>query len=128
MEVLGIDARVLKVNYPTQYQLTAPINGKFIPLEGNKPLCVDLSKMINYMNDKCHCYNKEILSEQVAEIFEDLLKGRRYDDLTMLMYDFAGGGRIPNLIINGMKYDDYIKSLYENKELVKKLKDFILIS
>lgn len=84
--------------------------------------------MLTYMNNKCHCYNKEWVSEQVAEIFEDLLKGRRFDDLTMLMYDFSGGGRIPNLIIDGKKYDDYIKSLYENKELVNKLKEFITVS
>ncbi|MBO5947579.1 hypothetical protein J6Q66_01940 [bacterium] len=129
LEVLGINAKVFKIpNYSMQYQVTAPVNGKFIPLEGNRVLNVDVSKMTAYMNGKCHCYNKEYLSEQVAEIFEDLLKGRRYDDLTMLMYDFAGGGRIPNLIINGQKYDDYIKSLYENKELVNKLKEFIEIS
>ena len=44
------------------------------------------------------------------------------------MYDFAGGGRIPNLIINGKKYDDYIKTLYKNKELVNKLKEYIIIA
>ncbi len=129
LEVLGINAKVFKIpNYSMQYQVTAPVNGKFIPLEGNRVLNVDVSKMTAYMNGKCHCYNKEYLSEQVAEVFEDLLKGRRYNDLTMLMYDFAGGGRIPNLIINGQKYDDYIKSLYENKELVNKLKEFIEIT
>lgn len=129
LEILGINGKVCRVkNYPEQYQLTAPINNKLIPLESAKVLSVDLSKMLKYMNDKCHCYNKTLISEQVAEIFEDLLKGRRFDDLTMLMYDFAGGGRIPNLIINGSKYDDYIKSLYSNKELVDKLKEFISIT
>ena len=127
--MLGFEEQVATIkNVPTPYQLTAPFQSKIIPLSTGKILTVDVSKMTAYMNGKCHCYNKEYLSEQVAEIFEDLLKGRRYNDLTMLMYDFAGGGRIPNLIINGQKYDDYIKSLYENKELVNKLKEFIEIS
>ena len=128
LDVLGINERVHRIDYAKQYHLTEPISNKFIPLEDYKVLNVDISKMTAYMNGKCHCYNKEYLSEQVAEIFEDLLKGRRYDDLTMLMYDFAGGGRIPNLIINGRKYDEYIKSLYANKELVNKLREFINIS
>ena len=129
LKVLGFEEQVATIkNVPTPYQLTAPFQGKIIPLSTGKILTVDVNKMTAYMNGKCHCYNKEYLSEQVAEIFEDLLKGRRYDDLTMLMYDFAGGGRIPNLIINGQKYDDYIKSLYENKELVNKLEEFIEIS
>lgn len=129
LKVLGFDGQVATIkDVSTPYHLAAPFRGKIIPLSTGKFLTVDISKMTAYMNGKCHCYNKEYLSEQVAEVFEDLLKGRRYDDLTMLMYDFAGGGRIPNLIINGQKYDDYIKSLYENKELVNKLKEFIEIT
>ena len=129
LKVLGIDGQVATIkDVETPYHLAAPFRGKIIPLSTGKLLTVDVSKMTAYMNGKCHCYNKEFLSEQVAEVFEDLLKSRRYDDLTMLMYDFAGGDRIPNLIINGRKYDDYIKSLYENKELVNKLKEFIEIS
>ena len=129
LKVLGIDGRVAVIKtVPYPYQLTMPFSGRFIPLEGGKILQIDISKMTSYMNKKCRCYNKEYLSEQVAEIFEDLLKGRRYDDLTMLMYDFAGGGRIPNLVINGLKYDDYIKSLYKNTELVNRLKEFITVS
>ena len=129
LKVLGFDEQVATIKgISTPYQLTAPFQGKIIPLSTGKILTVDVSKMTAYINGKCNCYNKEYLSEQIAEVFEDLLKGRRYDDLTMLMYDFAGGGRIPNLIINGKKYDDYIKSLYENKELVNKLKEFIEIT
>ena len=128
LQVLGIDEKVCKImGYPLPYNITSPINKRYMPLQNKTVLDIDVTKMITYMNDKCHCYNKTYLSEQVAEIFEDLLKERKFDDLTMLMYDFAGGGRIPNLRINGKKYDDYIKSLYENKELVNKLKEFIVI-
>lgn len=131
LEVLGIDGKVAKIKgFNAPYNFAFPFKNKFIPLQSGKVLTVDTSKMTAYMNEQCHCYNKDYLSEQVAEIFEDLLKGREFDDLTMLMYDFAGGGRIPNLVnlvFKGRKYDNYIKSLYENKELVNKLKEYILI-
>jgi len=92
------------------------------------PLKIDTSRMVQAMNAECKCYNPKNLSEQVAEMFEDLLKGRTFSDRTMLMYDFAGGPRIPNLKINGLSYDDYIKSLYKNKDLIEELKSYILIS
>lgn len=129
LKVLEIEGRVATIKgVQNPFQLTMPYSGRYIPLEGGKVLKIDISKMTKYMNDRCHCYNKDYLSEQTAEIFEDLLKGRRFDDLTMLMYDFSGGGRIPNLIVNGKIYDDYIKTLYENKDLVNKLKEFIVIT
>ena len=129
MQVLGIEGSVANVkNIAMPYNITSPINGNLIPLQSGKVLNIDTSMMVNYMNKRCHCYNKSLLSEQVAEIFEDLLKGRQFDDLTMLMYDFAGGGRIPNLIINGKSYDEYIKSLYKNKDLINKLREFISVT
>ena len=45
----------------------------------------------------------------------------------MLYYDFAGGARIPNLKIDGKTYDEYIESLYNNKDLSEKLKQNIKI-
>ena len=141
LQVLGIEAKIFKPTGNEVVPLNLTLSNTQILKDGSikcllpiqtsqgiKPLPFDITKAVAYLNSKCHCYNKIYYSEQVAEIFEDLLKGRRFDDLTMLMYDFAGGGRIPNLIIKGQKYDDYIKSLYENKELVSKLKEFINIS
>lgn len=138
LQLLGIEERLLQNpnSLPYNITLSSPynMNGKRINIlpiqtpQGVRPLYIDCSKATAYLNSQCHCYNKDYLSEQIAEIFEDLLKGRRFDDLTMLMYDFSGGGRIPNMVINGKRYDDYIKTLYENKDLVNKLKEFIVIT
>lgn len=118
---------------PELINIANPINiangQAVVTLKDGKPVptFIDTSRMVQTMNAECRCYNKTSLSEQVAEIFEDLLKGRLFSNRTMLMYDFAGGPRIPNLKINGMPYDDYIKSLYKNHSLVDELKSSITI-
>ena len=45
----------------------------------------------------------------------------------MLMYDMNGGGRVPNRVIKDMKYDDYIESLYNNKDLIRQLRECVEI-
>ena len=65
--------------------------------------------------------------EQTAEMFAKLNKGHQFSDEVMLMYDFIGRSRVPNLVIKGQKYDDYIASLYQNEEILQKLRDSIEI-
>ena len=63
--------------------------------------------------------------KMLLKFFEGLNKGQKYSDEVMLIYDFCGGGRVPNLVIKGKKYDDYIASLYENKDLIQRLKSLL---
>lgn len=85
--------------------------------------------MIDKMYSETSCYDGgKYLTEEVADIFEKLIKGEKLSDESMLYYDFAGGARIPNLQVNGMTYDKYIESLYNNPELIQKLKENVKIS
>lgn len=88
---------------------------------------VYVKSIVDKMNEETHCYAPENLNEQVAYIFDGLVKGDKFSDEVMLYYDFAGGARIPNLKIDGKSYDEYIESLYNNPELIQKLKDNIKI-
>ena len=89
---------------------------------------VYVNDIVNRMNEETNCYKPESLSEQVAYVFDGLVKGEKtFSDEVMLYYDFAGGARIPNLKIGGKIYDEYIESLYNNPDLIQKLKDNIKI-
>ena len=89
---------------------------------------VYVNNIVNKMQEETNCYKPESLSEQVAYVFDGLVKGdKTFSDEVMLYYDFAGGARIPNLKIKGKTYDEYIESLYNNPELIQKLKDNIKI-
>lgn len=84
--------------------------------------------MLDKMQAETNCYSPDAIGEQVAYVFDGLLKGKKYSDEVMLYYDFAGGARVPNLKIDGKSYDDYMESLYNNKELIAKLTENIKIS
>ena len=88
---------------------------------------VYVNNIVSKMNGETSCYKPDSLSEQVAYVFDGLVKGDKFSDEVMLYYDFAGGARIPNLKINGKTYDEYIESLYNNPELIQKLRDNIKI-
>lgn len=90
-----------------------------------KTYVVNNKKMVDKMYSESGVYAPEKIWENVAEIFEGLNKGKEYSDLVMLMYDINGGGRVPNLVIKGKKYDDYIESLYNNKDLIAELRKCI---
>ena len=90
-----------------------------------KTYVINAKKMVDKMYSESGVYAPAKTWENVAEIFEGLNKGKEYSDLVMLMYDINGGGRVPNLVIKGMKYDDYIESLYNNKDLIRKLSECI---
>lgn len=84
--------------------------------------------MVDVMQQETHVYDGgKSLCEQIAYVFEGLLKGGKFSDETMLYYDFAGGARIPNLKINGKTYDEYIESLYNTPELIQKLRNNVKI-
>ena len=90
---------------------------------------VNAKGMVDKMYSETHCYDGgKHIHEQVADIFEGLLKGEKYSDEVMLYYDFAGGARIPNLKIDGKTYDEYIESLYNNKDLIQKLRENVTIT
>ena len=85
--------------------------------------------IIDKMQQETRAYdNGKTLTEQIAYIFEGLLKGDKFSDEAMLYYDFAGGARIPNLKIDGKTYDEYIETLYNNKDLIEKLRQNVKIS
>ena len=88
---------------------------------------VYVNNIVNKMNEETHCYSPQDLDEHVAYVFDGLVKGKKFSDEVMLYYDFAGGARIPNLKIGGKTYDEYIESLYNNSELVQRLRDNIKI-
>lgn len=92
-----------------------------------KTYVINAKKMADKMYSESRVYAPEKIWENVAEIFEGLNKGKEYSDLVMLMYDINGGGRVPNLVIKGKKYDDYIASLYNNKDLIAELRKCIEI-
>ena len=88
---------------------------------------VYVNNIVNKMNEETHCYSPQDLDEHVAYVFDGLVKGKKFSDEVMLYYDFAGGARIPNFKIGGKTYDEYIESLYNNSELVQRLRDNIKI-
>ena len=94
-----------------------------IPDINGKTYYINAKKMVDKMASESHVYAPTKTWENVAEIFQGLNKGEEYSDLVMLMYDINGGGRIPNLVIKGKKYDDYIESLYNNPDLIRQLRE-----
>mgnify|MGYP006916105940 CR=1 FL=1 len=90
-----------------------------------KTYYIDAKKMVDKMASESGVYAPTKTWENVAEIFQGLNRGKEYSDLVMLMYDINGGGRVPNLVIKGKKYDDYIESLYNNPDLIQKLRECI---
>ena len=86
-----------------------------------------ITDLFNREVTKSYGYKDYEADEYVADIFRGLTTGKKYSDEVMLAYDFINGGRVPNLVINGKSYDEYIKSLYDNPELVQKLRDMVTI-
>ena len=87
-----------------------------------KTYIINAKEMVDKMYSESGVYAPSMIWENVAEIFQGLNKGKEYSDLVMLMYDISGGGRVPNLIIKGKKYDDHIESLYNNPDLIRQLR------
>ena len=92
-----------------------------------KTYYLNAKKMVDKMAGESGVYAPSKLWENVAEIFQGLNQGKEYSDLVMLMYDISGGGRVPNRVIKGMKYDNYIESLYKNEDLIRQLRECIEI-
>ncbi len=99
------------------------------PTSDRETRFIYINKMLEAMQKETGCYAPTKLGEQVAYIFDELVKGNKtFSDEVMLYYDFAGGARIPNKLINGMTYDKYIESIYNNSDLLRKLKENVIIS
>ena len=132
LQILGNGEKIYrsagKFNNIFYFQPSKNTTSFTFPNENMETRYVHAKKMISKMQEETNCYAPELLHEQKAYIFEGLLKGDKFSDEVMLYYDFAGGARIPNLKIDGKSYDEYIESLYNNKDLVEKLKENIKIS
>lgn len=89
---------------------------------------VNAKKLIDKIHSETKSGDGKYLSEEIANVFNDLINGKKFSDETMLYYDFAGGTRIPNLKIENKTYDEYIESLYNNKDLIQKLRNNVKIS
>lgn len=74
-----------------------------------------LDKLTSKLHSEVKSYSP-MADESFADMFSLMIDGKQYSKGTMLFYDMAGGGRIPNKVINGMKYDDYIWKLYEDAD------------
>lgn len=74
-----------------------------------------VDKLTSKLHSEVKAYSHDA-DENFADMFSLMIDGKQYSKGAMLFYDMAGGGRIPNKVINGMKYDDYICNLYEDAE------------
>lgn len=128
LEILGQDLKIYrdsKTNFTTIFN---KLNSQYaFPDKDGYSYKLNISKMLEKMQNETGCYDPYEITEQIAYVFDGLANGKQYSDLVMLFYDFAGGARIPNLKIKNMKYDDYIESLYNNKDLIRQLREFIEI-
>ena len=135
LEILGKDIKVYRdgpvenVELNNIFHLTLKNDGRGIfPTSDKETRYVYCSDILAKMQQETSCYKPKSLSEQVAYIFDGLIKGNKtFSDEVMLYYDFAGGARIPNLKIDGKTYDEYIETLYNNPELIQKLRDNVKI-
>ncbi len=136
LKILGSEEKLAKVNDTygrgrfgniIEFSLPeTPTRFRFINKNGEARY-VYIQDMVAKMQKETNCYKPDDISEQVAYIFEGLLENKKFSDEAMLYYDFAGGPRIPNLKINDKTYDEYIESLYNNTDLINKLKENIRI-
>ena len=132
LDILGQDIKIYRgtSDFKNIFQFNPDNNSaKFaFPNQDRETRFIYVNDIVNRMNQETSCYKPESLSEQVAYVFDGQVKeNKTFSDEVMLYYDFAGGARIPNLKIKGKTYDEYIESLYNNKELVQKLRDNIKI-
>ena len=132
LQILGKDEKIYrnagKFNNIFYFHPSKQTTSFTFPNKNMETRYVHAQNMISKMQSETGCYAPENLIEQKAYIFERLLKGDKFSDEVMLYYDFAGGARIPNLKIDDKSYDEYIESLYNNKDLIDKLKQNIKIS
>lgn len=108
------------------FDVDDPYNIALCMNEGNFSL--NIRAIVERMARESGVYDPSKSCENVAEIFQGLNEGKTYSDFVMLAYDIMGGGRVPNRMINGMKYDDYIASLYRNNDLIRELRRSITVS
>ncbi len=132
LEILGQDIKIFRgtKDFKNIFHFNpAQSSTKFaFPNQNMETRFVYVNDIVNKMQTETSCYKPDSLSEQVAYVFDELVKGNKFSDEVMLYYDFAGGARIPNLKIDGKTYNEYIESLYNNPELIQRLKNNIKIS
>ena len=74
-----------------------------------------IDKLTSRLSSEVKSYST-MADESFADMFSLMIDGKEYSKGAMLFYDMAGGARIPNKVINGMQYDDYMVKLYSNAE------------
>lgn len=135
LEILGYGEKIYSkiAGLSSRNILEFPIKGTNsryrFPTENGEIRYIYPQAMIDRMQQETKSYDGgKDLCEQIAYVFEGLLQGKKFSDEVMLYYDFSGGARIPNLKIDGKTYDEYIESLYNNSELIQKLRENVIIS
>ena len=129
LEILGQNVKIYRSPKTQFHIIFNKLNSKYaFPDKDGYSYKLNINKMLLKMQNETNCYAPCEIKEQVAYVFDGLANGKQYSDLVMLFYDFAGGARIPNLKIKNMKYDDYIESLYNNKDLIRQLRECIELS
>ena len=132
LEILGYDIKILRdtdaFNNIFKFRPNPKETRYAFPSQDMQTKYVHPRGLLSEMQKETNCYDETNIAEQVAYVFDGLVKGKRYSDEVMLYYDFAGGARIPNLVIKGKTYDEYIESLYKKPELIQKLKQNVFIS
>ena len=131
LEILGQDIKIFRGtgDFKNIFHFNPEHNTtKFaFPNKDMETRFIYVKNILDTMQKETNCYAPEKLEEQVAYVFDGLVNGKKFSDEVMLYYDFAGGARIPKLKINDKTYDEYISSLYENADLIQKLRDNIKI-
>ena len=132
LEILGLNEKIYRNSCGQRNIIEFPVkntsNKYAFANENGEVRYVYIQNLIDRMQQETHAYDGgKDLAEQIAYVFENLCNKNTFSDEVMLYYDFAGGTRIPNLKISGKTYDSYIESLYNNPDLLQKLKDNIKI-
>lgn len=74
--------------------------------------------MTSKLNSEVRAYSPEA-DENFSDMFSLMVEGKQsFSKGSMLFYDMAGGARMPNKVINGLKYDDYMTDLYLDAERI----------
>ena len=115
-EVGHYHRNVLKDNFLKYMELDSDIVfDETIGKVANK-LNISKQEVVNRLTTKLHSEvnsYSNMADENFADMFSLMVEGKKeFSKGAMLFYDMAGGARLPNKLINNIKYDDYMNDLY----------------